>query len=203
MIRLYHVPQSRSARILWLLEELGLEYEIESLSMQDGSMKRPEYLAVHPLGRVPALRDGEVTLFESGAIAQYLLEKYGQGRLEPAADSPERPAFLQWLHWSEATLMIPVSEYIRFGVRPPEPERNPAAAEIARGRAHEALRALDAALAGREFLLESGFSAADVMMSAGVRIARILGLLPEDSANLAAYLDRLEQRPAYPRAHQA
>ena len=202
MIRLYHVPLSRSARVRWLLEELGLEYEIESLALGDGSLRRPEYLAVSPLGKVPALADGDVALFESGAIVQYLLEKYGEGRLEPAAGSPERAAFLQWLHWSEATLTTPIVEYLRFGVRPPEAERIPAAAENARERAHEALRVLDGALAGRDYLLESGFGAADVMMSVGPRLAKLLGLLPEDCGNVAAWLDRLAERPAYRRAHE-
>ena len=109
MLKVYHAPETRSVRILWLLEELGLPYEVEKHALGNPSMRSPEYLAKHPLGRVPALEDGDIILYESGAIVQYILERHANGRLMPAKDSADYAAALQWVHFAEGMLMPPVN----------------------------------------------------------------------------------------------
>jgi len=197
MITLYHVPLSRSLRVRWLLEELGVPYQLATRSF--GELKRPEHLAVHPLGKVPALADGDVTLFESGAILQHLLERYGEGRLEPKPGTPERPLFWQWFHYAEASVAPPLGLVVRHSVLLPEAERLPAVLSFARAQAAQVLAPVERALAGRSWLL-SEFGAADVMMAYSVKLASVLRLLDETTPNLAAYLARCEERPAYRRA---
>jgi glutathione S-transferase len=200
MITLYHAPASRSARVRFLLEELGLPYRLETLSFTDGSLQRPAYLAKNPLGRVPTLEDDGVVLFESGAILEHLLERHGAGRLAPAPGSPERPAFLQWLHWSEATLMPPLGEIVAHSFLRPEAERVPAVVADARRRLRRCLAVVEKELAGREAILPSGFCAADIMLSYGLQLAKLLGLLDEDLPHTRAYLERLATRPAFQKA---
>ncbi len=107
-MRLHHLPGSLSCRVLWLLEELGVPYEIDRKAFFDGSLRTAKYRAKNPLGRAPTLEDDGVVFYESGAIVQYLLERYGQGRLAPPIESVSRAIFLQWFHWGEATLMPPI-----------------------------------------------------------------------------------------------
>jgi glutathione S-transferase len=197
MLTLYHVPFSRSLRVRWLLEELGLPYRLETRSF--GSLRRPEHLALHPLGKVPVLVDGDLALFESGAILQHLLERHGGGRLEPKPGSAERSLFWQWFHYAEATLTPPLGLVVRHTVLAPEAERIPAVAEWGRAQAARALAPVERALAGRSWLLPE-FSAADVMMGYSVRLASLLRLLGDAHPNLSAYLARCEERPAYARA---
>lgn len=199
MITLYHAPLSRSCRVRWLLEELGLDYELVTLSLTDGSLREPGYLAVNPLGRVPTLEDGDLRLVESGAIAEYLAEEYGQGRLAPPVGAPERPRYLQWMHWAEATLMPPLGDLAQHAVLRPEDQRIPAVAAEARQKAAQALGMLEVELEGRDHLLAE-FSAADVMMGYGLQLAKLLGALPEDLPRCRAYLERLATRPAFRKA---
>ena len=98
-MKLYHLPGSRSCRVLWLIFELGLECEIEKMSLADGSLRTDSYRELNPLGKAPTLDDDGVVLYESGAIVEYLLERYGAGRLAPAVGSADRAQYLQWLHW--------------------------------------------------------------------------------------------------------
>ena len=107
-MKIYHAPNTRSVRIVWLFEELGLPYELGLLKLGDPAMRSPEYRRVHPMGRVPALQDGDVTIHESGAIVQYVLARHGKGRLVPDVASPDFPAYLQWLHYAEGSAMPPL-----------------------------------------------------------------------------------------------
>jgi glutathione S-transferase len=103
MIILYHSPRTRSLRVLWLLEELGVPYELRSMTFTPDVLQSADYLRLSPLGKVPALEDGDVRLFESGAIVEYLVERYDDGRLAPAIGTPARAAYLQWIHFAEGT----------------------------------------------------------------------------------------------------
>ena len=109
MITLYHAANTRSLRVLWLLNELGLEFELKTLPFTPDALKDPAYLKLNPFARVPALVDGDTGLFESGAILEYLLATYGNGRLMPDTDSAQYGVYLQWFHFAEATLMPPLS----------------------------------------------------------------------------------------------
>ena len=197
MLTLHHAPFSRSLRVRWLLEELGLPYQLVTHTFPE--LKQPDYLALHPLGKIPVLQDGEVVLFESGAIVQHLLERHGGGRLEPKAGTPERALFWQWFHFAEATVTPPLGMVVRHSRLLPEAERVPSVLAFARQGAGAALGVVERALADRAWLLLE-FSAADVMMGYSVKLASLLGLIGEPTPRLAAYLARCEERPAWQRA---
>lgn len=197
MVTLYHVPFSRSLRVRWLLEELGVPYRLEARGFAD--LRRPDYLALHPLGKVPVLTDGDLVLFESGAIVQHLLERFGEGRLEPKPGSADRALHLQWFHYAEATITPPLGMIVRHTVLLPEAERILAVAQQARALAAQVLAPVERALVGRSWLLPE-FGAADVMMGYSVKLASLLRVVGEAHPNLAAYLSRCEERPAWQRA---
>ena len=197
MIKLYHAPLTRSIRIYWLLEELGLPYELSIVKFTPG--KTP-FAQATPYGKVPAIEDGDVVMIESGAILEYILEKYGQGRLAPAPGTAARPAFLQWVYFSEATVLPPVGDIVRHTLFKPEPERIPAVVEDARARLGATFAVVEKALDGKPHLLGTDFSAADIMMGVTLHIARRLNSLEDRFKNLHAYLGRLESRPAFRKA---
>jgi glutathione S-transferase len=196
MIRLYHAPRTRSIRVLWLLEELGLPFELVTIEYRPPVTP---FAQQTPSGKFPTLVDDETVMFESGAIVEYLLERYGQGRLGPRAGEPGRGVFLQWLHFAEATLLPPLIEILRHTLLKPEAERIPAVVADAKVRAAVTLDVLERALHDREYLLGADFSAADIMMGYGVQWAVTMGLLG-NSPNLLAYHDRLSSRPALQKA---
>jgi glutathione S-transferase len=196
MLKLYHARRTRSARILWLLEELGAIYEVETCEFI-----RPEspFSQRTPSGKFPVLEDGEVVIFESGAILEYLLETRGDGRFAPGIGSPLRGVFLQWVHFAEATLMPPLSEMIRHTVFLPEENRVASVIADARQRAGVTLGVLERALEGQDYLLGNDFSGADIMMGCTLQYADWFGLLVE-FPHIQRYFGRLKERPAFKRA---
>jgi glutathione S-transferase len=192
MIKLYHAPRTRSIRVLWLLEELDLPRELMTIEYQPPATP---FAQRTPSGKFPTLEDGATVMFESGAIVEYLLERYGQGRLGPRAGEPGRGVFLQWLHFAEATLLPPLIEILRHTLLKPEAERIPAVVADAKVRAAVTLDVLERALRDCEYVLGPDFSAADIMMGYGVQWAAVLGLLG-DSPNH----ERLSSRPALQKA---
>jgi glutathione S-transferase len=203
MIALYHSPRTRSLRVLWLLEELGVPYELRTLSFTADVLKGPEYARVNPLGKVPSITDGELTMFESGAIVEYLIERYGNGRLAPQPGSPARRTYLQWIHFAESTCMPPVSDLAQHTIFKPEAERLAALVPDAQARIAAWLAVLESTLAGRPYLLGDDLSAADVMMGYAVLLTKWFGLLGDRYPNLSAYVARLEERPALQKALSA
>ena len=201
-MKIYHAPNTRSVRIVWLLEELGIPYELEKFKLGDPSMRSPEYTKVHPMGRVPALQDGDTTIFESGAIVQYVLAKYGNGRMVPDAASADFPQYLQWLHYAEGMVMPPVNIIVVETILLPPERRNQVNVDRSTKLLSRMLSAVDAHLAGREFLA-GGFSGADIMTGHACTVARRLGADVSDKPNVAAYIDRLNTRPAMQRAWAA
>jgi len=195
MITLYHSPRTRSVRVLWLLEELALPYELKVVPFTDEALKSPEHLTLNPFGKVPALTDGNLTMFESGAIVEYLVERYGQGRLAPPVGTAERGTFLQWVHFAEATLMPPLGALAQHTLFLPEAERIPAVVADCHAKLKGMLTALEAALSGKTFILGSTFSAADIMLGYSLLLTKWFGMLGEFPA-LQAYMARLEERPA-------
>jgi len=202
-MKLYHVSKSRSVRVLWLLEELGLDYQLETMSFDPKSLKGADYLEVNPFGKVPVLVDGGTTMSESVAIVQYLLDRYGDGRLEPDRDSPDYGRFLQWLHFGESTMMGPVADLLSHSVFLAEDQRVPAIANRARKTLAHFGGILDEELAGGEYLVGGEFTAADIIVGYTLFICEMFGVLPEDLPNLAAYLGRLKARPAFQKATAA
>ena len=194
-MKLYHAPNTRSVRIVWLLEELGLPYELELFKLGDPAMRAPDYLAVHPMGRVPTLCDGDVTIFESGAIVQYLLARHGNGRLVPSVDSPDFPVYLQWLHYAEGMIMPPVNTIVvETKLLSPE-KRNQVNVDRATKLLGRMLTAVNAHMEGREYLAGE-FSGADIMTGHACTIAKRLGADTSGVPNVEAYIERINARPA-------
>ena len=200
MLKVYYAPDSRSVRVVWLLEELGLPYELERYKLGDPAMRTPEFRAnVHPMGRVPVLEDGEVKIFESGAILQYIIARHGDGRLAPDVGSPDFPYYLQWLHFSEGMMMGHVGTIVVETIFLPEDKRNQTNVERATKLLTAALGIVDRHMEGREWLA-GDFSAADIMTGHACSVAVRLGMDVSDKPNAAAYVERINARPALVRA---
>jgi len=198
-MKLYHCPNSRSVRILWLLGELGLDCELLVFPLGDRAMRSPEYLKIHPAGRVPALEDGGVTLFESGAIVEYLLARHGGGRMVPDVASPDFPAYLQWLHYAEGMIMPQVNIIVvETQFLAPE-RRNDTNVARATKLLTRMLGVVDARLEGRDWLA-GDFSGADIMTGHACVVSSRLGADLSDKPNLRAYVDRVLARPALQKA---
>jgi glutathione S-transferase len=196
LVTLHHAPFSRSVRVLWLLEELGVRYELRVLPPIRGTTP---FSQETPTGKVPTLEDGALVMFESIAIMEYLLDRYDDGRLAPARDALEWGRFLQWLHYSESTAFPPLGYVARHAFALPEHERNAESERENRLLAARILEAPERALGGSEYLLGDRFSAADIAMGYTVGTAKLLGVL-DRLPHLDAYLGRLAKRPAFQRA---
>ena len=192
---IHYAPNTRAVRVVWLCNELGLDYRLKRYKLGDPAMRAPDYLGVHPLGRVPTVQDGGVTIFESGAIVQYLLAKYGNGRLAPAAEAAEFPAYLQWLHYAEGMIMPPVNTIVVETILLPPERRNQVNVDRATRLLTRMLGAVETALGEREYLA-GDFSGADVMTGHACIVAARLGAEVADKPDLRAYMERLQARPA-------
>ena len=212
MIVVHHLNNSRSQRVLWLLEELGLAYEVKRYQRDAKTMLAPpELRAVHPLGKSPVIRDGAVTLAESGAILEYLVGRHGNGRLIPAAGTPERLRYTYWMHFAEGSAMPPLLMKLVFDriEKAPMPFFvRPVARAIAR-RARggfvqpnidRSLDFMEGELGNSDWFAGAQFSAADVQMSFPLEAARARGGLDERRPRLMDFLARIHARPAYRRA---
>lgn len=216
MIRVHHLNNSRSQRILWLLEELGLPYEVVRYQRDAKTMLAPaELRAVHPLGKSPVITDEDITVAESGAIIEYLIERYGQGRLQPAAGTPERLRYTYWLHFAEGSAMPPLLLKLVFTFLPKSPALpallRPLVRKVAEGAQKsfidpqilQHLNYLEAELGRAEWFAGSEFTAADVQMSFPIEAAAARGGLDARWPKVAAFLQRIQARPAYQRALKA
>ncbi len=212
MIVVHHLDNSRSQRVLWLLEELGLPYEIRPYRRNPKTMLAPpELREVHPLGKSPVVTDGGQTLAESGAIVEHLADRYGAGRLAPAAGSPERFRYIYWLHFAEGSAMPPLLLKLvldRMKTAPMPFFVKPVARAIA-GRAlgsfvlpniERSLDFMEGELAKSEWFAGEQFSAADIQMSFPLEAAAVRGGLDEKRPRLMAFLQKIHARPAYARA---
>ncbi|WP_299699888.1 glutathione S-transferase family protein [uncultured Tateyamaria sp.] len=200
MLKLYFAPRSRAIRVAWLLEEMGLDYELVSYALGDPAMRSPEYRAdIHPMGRVPVLVDDDVQIMESGAILEYLLTRHGDGRFRPAESSADYPAYLQWLHYSEGMLMPQVNSYmVETFFLPPE-RQSKIHAKRAKKLLGQMLVPVDAALDSRDYLA-GDFSAADIMTGSAAISAKGIGIDMSQMPRLVQYVDRLTTRSAYKKA---
>jgi glutathione S-transferase len=196
MLKLHFAPNSRAGRIVWLLEELGLDYELNKMAFHPKDLKSDEHRERHPLGRVPVLDDGDVSIYESGAIVEYVMARHGDGGLKPAVDSPEFPEYLQWFHYCEGMVMPPINTIMVHSVLLPPQRRNPETLAQAQRLLSRAVVPVDEALEGREYLV-GNFTAADIMLGHSIFMANRLGQVPDEMANLKAYIARIDARPAF------
>ena len=199
MLTIYHVPVTRSLRVLWLCQELNLPHEVKTVDFAAPYRASPEWRRLNPVGKVPAMTDGNFTMFESGAMVQYLLDRYGKGRLQPASGTEAHGLYLQWSWFAEATYARPIGEIVNHRRAFGQAGEIPAVVDEMKGRARLCSEAVDAALQGRSYLLGEEFTAADIMMGYSVMLAERFTSI-EGLPNLKAYWQRLSSRPAYQRA---
>lgn len=202
MIELYHCVDARSFRVLWALEEMGLEYRLHLLPFPP-RVHRPEYLEQNPLGTIPLLIDGDIRMTESAAILQYLATRYGPTPLAVGVDEPDYALWLDWLHRSEATLTFPLAIIFRYSRIEPEERRLEQAANDYTQWFFSRLRHLTRALADREWLCAGRFTMADLCVGYALVFARKLKLEHKFSPEITAYWDRLSSRPGFSAAKAA
>lgn len=198
MLTIYHLENSRSERVIWLAEELGLAYTLKKFSRSETGLASAEYKALHPLGRAPIIRDGDVTLIESGAIIDYLITRYGQGKLAPAASSPDYPRYVQFLHFAEGSMVqhLIMALILNMGGGGSDP-RLPFIEE----RIDADFAFMNAAVANTPYFGGRDFSGADINLTFGLKFARdILNRNFNTLPHLSAYLSRIEARPAFKKA---
>ncbi len=212
MITVHHLNNSRSQRVLWLLEELGLDYEVKRYERDPKTMLAPESLRkVHPLGKSPVISDGDLTVAESGAIIEYLVERYGKERLAPAAGTPERLRYTYWLHFAEGSAMPPLLMKLVFDriEKGPMPFFVKPIAKAIAGKVKGSfiepnitrqLEYMEAELGKHAWFAGDDFSAADIQMSFPLEAAAARGGLGKSRPKLMQFLERIHQRPAYQRA---
>ncbi len=198
MIVIHHLNNSRSQRILWLLEELGIAYRLEKYSRDPKTnLAPPELRAIHPLGKSPVMQDGELILPESGAIIEYLLERYGEGRFAPRLGTPERVRYLYWMHFAEGTMMLHLVSRLYL-------TRLGEAAKTMQGRVEvmisNELELVENELGRSSHIAGEEFSAADIQMGFPLEFAAFAGLVSDQHTKLRNYLARMQERPAYRRA---
>jgi glutathione S-transferase len=196
MLKVHHLNNSRSQRILWLMEELGLDYEIVRYQRDaTTNLAPPELAAIHPLGKSPVFEDDQHRIAESGAIVEYVVDRYGGGRLQPDPGSPEHVAYMEWLHYAEGSAMLPLM--LKFYVLRLGEAAAPLHPRI-EGEIANHLGYIAGALGERDYLM-GDFTGADVQISFVAEVGRALGNLAA-FPNLVDYVSRLHARPAFQRS---
>lgn len=212
MITVHHLANSRSQRILWLLEELGLEYEVKRYERDpETSLAPPELKKVHPLGKSPVITDGEQVVAESGAIIEYLVDKYGNGKLAPERGTPQRLQYTYWLHYAEGSAMMPL--LLKLVFNKVEKAKMPFFAKpFAKGisknvctsfiepQIRQHLNYMEAEVARTGYFVGDQFSAADIQLSFPLEAAAARGGLDQKWPNLMSFLEHIHAMPGYKRA---
>ncbi len=197
MLTLHHLNDSRSQRILWLLEELGMPYEMKRYQRDATTrLAPPELTAVHPLGKSPVITDGAIKIAESGAIVDYLIRTYGKGAMMPAMGTADYEAYNEWLHYSEGSAMLPLmlNLYVSRLKEAGAPLHPRIDSEIANHLGY-----VDGVLKGREYFIGNSLTGADIQMSFVGEMAKVFNKL-EPLPNLGAWLARMHGRPAFQRS---
>lgn len=212
MLTVHHLEHSRSQRILWLLEELGIDYEIKAYKRDaETSLAPPDMRDVHPLGKAPMISDGDITVAESGAIVEYLMDAYDDGTLRPAANSPERRAWTYWLHYAEGSFMPLMILSLIIGrietAKMPffvKPIAKGITSKVRQGYLDQNVKRhldfMEATLSDSTWFAGENFTAADIQMSFALEAAEVRTNLKAEYPNLAGFLERIRARPAYQQA---
>ena len=196
MLIVHFAPNSRAGRIIWLLEELGLRYEVNKMRFHPEDLKSEKHRARHPLGRVPVLEDDGKLIWESGAIVEYILECHEKADLKPDKRDPSFPAYLQWFHYCEGMVMPPVNTIVVQTILLPPERRDETALKQAQKLLTRALAPVDEALEGQVYLIGE-FSAADVMLGHACFMSNRVGCVTDEMTNLKAYVERIAARPHF------
>ncbi|MEL6099924.1 MAG: glutathione S-transferase family protein [Pseudomonadota bacterium] len=195
MIRLHHCPQTRSMRTLWLLYELGIEFEVITHTFGK-NLRDPKYLSIAPSGRVPSLEIDGKSLIETGAIAEYLCDRFSPDDLGRSPGHSERAEWLVWMHFAETISQHAAALTQQHIALREDHMRSPIVMKLEAARIGKCFDALEHRLTGREYLLDGGFSAADVSVGQAVYMASFFARF-DDRTNLAAWYDRISNRPAF------
>jgi len=199
MLKVHFVAGTRAGRVVWLLEELGLEYEVNIMPFTKEGLKSPEHRSRHALGRVPVLEDGDISIFESGAIIDYVLERHKNGGLKPSSDSSEFPFYLQWYHYCEGMVMPPMNQIVVQTILLPPDRRDETVLNQAKNLLTKSLAPVNENLADKDYLI-GDFSAADLMLGHSCFMANSRGCVSEEMQNIKDYVARINARPAFQKA---
>jgi glutathione S-transferase len=199
MLKLHFAPNSRAGRVLWLLEELSLPYELNKMAFHPDDLKSDEHRARHPLGRVPVLDDDDIQIWESGAIVDYILERHKNGGLKPAVEAPEFPEYLQWFHYCEGMVMPPMNTIVVHTMLLPPERRDEVVLGQAKRLLSNALKPINKSLEGREYLIGQ-FSGADIMLGHACFMSNRLGCVSDEMTNINGYIKRISERPCFKKA---
>jgi glutathione S-transferase len=199
MLKVHFAPNSRAGRIIWLMEELELEYQVNVMPFSKEGLKSDEHRARHALGRVPVLEDGEVMIFESGAIIEYVLTRHKEGGLKPKADSPEFPYYLQWFHYCEGMVMPPMNQIVVQTILLPPERRDENVLKQAKNLLTKSLMMVNANLADKDYLI-GDFSAADLMLGHACYMSNRMGCVTDEMRHIKDYVGRISARSAFKKA---
>ena len=199
MLKVHFVAGTRAGRVVWLLEELGLEYEVNIMPFTKEGLKSAEHRSRHALGRVPVLEDGDISIFESGAITDYVLERHKNGGLKPSSDSSEFPFYLQWYHYCEGMVMPPMNQIVVQTILLPPDRRDETVLNQAKSLLTKSLAPVNENLSEKDYLI-GDFSAADLMLGHSCFMANRLGCVSEEMQNIKNYVARINARPAFQKA---
>ena len=201
MIKLYLTPGTRAGRVAWLLEELEIEYELEVLPFTKEGLKSSEHRSRHALGRVPVIEDGDVTIFESGAIIQYILDRYDSKGLKPEISSPEFPFYLQWYHYCEGMVMPPMNQIVVQTILLPPERRDETVLNQAMNLLSKSLNPVNEYLENKDYLI-GNFSAADCMLGHSCYMANRMKCVNDEMLNIKRYVANIEERTSFQKAIQ-
>ena len=196
MLKVHFAPNSRAGRIIWLLEELELPYEVNKMAFHPKDLKTEEHRKRHPLGRIPVLDDGDIRIYESGAIVEYIIERHKNGGLKPNIHSDEFPQYLQWFHYCEGMVMPPINTIVVQTILLPEERRDETVLKQAKNLLTKALIPVDENLENKKFLI-GDFSGADIMLGHACFMSNMMGCVTDNMVNLKEYVNLISERPSF------
>ena len=199
MLTLHFSSNSRAQRVLWLLEELQLEYNLNKIKFHPSELKSDEHRKRHPLGRVPVLEDKEITIYESGAIVEYLIARHSNGELKPEVSDPAFPNYLQWFHYCEGMIMPPMNTIVVHTLILPEERRNEEVLRQAKNLLTKALLPVNQLLEKNKYLIDK-FSGVDFMLGHSLYMSNKLKCVHDEMINIKNYLNLIIDREAFQKA---
>ena len=199
MLTLHFSSNSRAQRILWLLEELKLQYNLNIIQFHPSELKSEEHRRRHPLGRVPVLEDQEVTIYESGAIVEYIIARHSNGELKPKISDPSFPDYLQWFHYCEGMIMPPINTIVVHTLILPEERRNEEVLRQAKNLLNKALVPVNQLLEKNKYLIDK-FSGVDFMLGHSLYMSNKLKCVSDEMINIKRYLNLIGEKETFQKA---
>lgn len=199
MLTLHYCSNSRAQRILWLLEELELSYNLNKIKFHPSELKSEKHKKVHPLGRVPVLEDKDIIIYESGAIVEYLIARHSDGSLKPKIEDENFPIYLQWFHYCEGMIMPPMNSIVVHTLILPEERRNEEVLRQAKNLLTKALAPVNNLLSKNKYLIDA-FSGVDFMLGHSLYMSNKVGCVSDEMSNIKRYLELLSSRSAFIKA---